>query len=128
MVDKKDNTSRPRGVGSFSSQALFAQQSKAIQSAEEVSVTLNPGHNKGPNHPYLPIDNFIKNIQPMQWNNIPVPLCETISEVQSVFKAIKQSIHDNYNDIVMTQRVVNINQRGIARTAMETKLEMQEEI
>ena len=93
---------RPRGGGSFSSQALYAQHAQVMKSAEEVSVTLNPGHNKGPNHPYLPIDNFVKNVQPMQWNNIPVPLCETIADIQQVFAAVKQTLHDHYNDIVMT--------------------------
>ena len=83
-------------------------------------MSLNPGHNKGPNHPFAPVDDLIKNVKPMEWNNIPVPLCETISEMQGVFHAIKKSLHENYNEIMMTQRVVNINQRGIARTAMET--------
>ena len=77
--------------------------------------TLEPGHSKGPNHPYLAIDNLVKQVKPMEFRNIPVPLCEALAHMMDAFKAIKHSLHENYNDTMATQRVVNLNGRAIFR-------------
>ena len=44
------------------------------------------------------------------------------------FVDIKKAIHGNYNEIVETQRVVNINQLGFSRAMKNMHREMTEEI
>ena len=50
--------------------------------SEKNTVTsggLNVKNFKGPNHPFPSIDNLIFTTKPEEWNNIPLPIVDTIT-------------------------------------------------
>lgn len=70
---------------------------------------------RGPHFPLPAVDELDKKIKPFTWNNIPLPVAEAFEEIMKVFKEFKTLVFDNFNLIVETQRVVNMNQKQ-ART------------
>jgi len=75
----------------------------------ELKVHLEPGLMKGPNASMPLIDDLPKRIPMHAWRNIPIPLQEALIEIMNVFKELKTYLFQNYNNMVNTQRVVNMN-------------------
>lgn len=70
---------------------------------------------KGPNAQLPFVDEMDGKIKLETWNNIPLPLVDAVRVFQEAFKEVKQLFFLNFNSIVNTQRVVNMNQQQ-ART------------
>ena len=64
---------------------------------------------RGPHYPLPCVDELNQKIKPFAWNNIPLPVADAFEEVMRVFKEFKSLVFENFNLIVETQRVVNIN-------------------
>ena len=62
---------------------------------------------KGPNATFPAIDKFVAKTQPDDWNNIPLPICETFKDIVGVFEAIKKFSHDVWNEAMTTQHMMN---------------------
>ena len=65
---------------------------------------------KGPNAKLPFVDNLEAKINMGAWNNIPLPVQAGFEEIINAFKEFKQCYFKNFNQIVTTQRVVNMNQ------------------
>ena len=71
---------------------------------------LDPGTMKGPNAKLPFIDELSKKLNMGDWNNIPIPLKEGLEQIILAFREFKQCYFINFNTLVTTQRVVNMNQ------------------
>ena len=78
---------------------------------DEVKAHLDPGTMKGPNAKLPFVDNLEAKINMGAWNNIPLPVQAGFEEIINAFKEFKQCYFKNFNQIVTTQRVVNMNQQ-----------------
>ena len=83
---------------------------------------------KGPNAPMVPVDLLIEEVKPGEWKNIPVPLVEAIKMLLDCCTEFKKQIHANYNEVVQTQRVININQMAQKREGKNIKGELFDEM
>ena len=76
---------------------------------------LKPGLMKGPNAQLEFVDFLEQRLKMKKWNNIPLPLVDAFKVLVEAFEQVKQCYFTNFNSIVNTQRVVNMNQQQ-ART------------
>ena len=83
---------------------------------------------KGPNQPFYSIDHLEMKLEPSKWNNIPLPLVEAFEIIVKCFVDLKKETFSNYNDVIRTQRVVNMNQALAKRDNALNKRECNEEI
>ena len=95
---------------------------------EEVKNHLKPGTMKGPNSKLPCVDELASKIKINQWNNIPIPLKEAFEEMINVFKQFKTYYFSNFNSIVKTQRVINMNQMQARTDDNQIKREALENI
>ena len=79
------------------------------RSSDKVKYNLNPKMMKGPNAALPITDLFCQEVQPEEWKNIPIPVCEAIMRVREVFLEHKKVGFENFNETVQTQRVINLN-------------------
>ena len=63
---------------------------------------------KGPNHPFPSVDQLIAETKPEDWNNIPIPLVETIRRIMNVCLDLKKQSFDNFNEIVTNKHEANL--------------------
>ena len=64
---------------------------------------------KGPNAKLPFVDDMQMKIGVDEWNNIPIPVKEGFEYFIHAFKEFKQCYFTNFNAIVTTQRIVNLN-------------------
>ena len=82
---------------------------------------------KGPNAPLPAVDILLKECHPRTWNNIPIPLVTTVEMILECLSELKKASHANYNDVVQTQRVVNLNMLAFKRDVKSLKGDIADE-
>ena len=78
------------------------------EGSEKNAAGLNVKNFKGPNHSFPSIDNLVATVKPEEWNNIPLPVVDTITQILVCFLDLKKLTHDNWNEIMQTQHTANL--------------------
>ena len=95
---------------------------------EDVIVHLSPGLMKGPNATLPFVDEMPNQLKIDDMRNVPLPLKDALRVLQSAFGEIKALYFQNFNNLVTTQRVVNMNQQQARTDVTQNRREAQENI
>ena len=106
------------GVGAHSSIDKSSISDNKSSGAGQVA---NVKNFKGPNFPFPSIDKLMTETKPEEWNNIPLPVVDTIKRIMSVCIDLKKQTFENFNEIVSNAHTANMIQPACRREVADSR-------